>query len=377
MIGRLGIAFICGLVVAAGTPTVAEMIFGPGNTVFAQQTSGDAAPPATVNPPAADAPSPQVAPVSPTPAAPSAPPAAQTPQPETPAVTAPATPTAPAPVTEETKDQKIDKADKDSGRPAKELFSAKKTPSPGPAEPIGHYHRGCLAGGIALPVTGPHWQAMRLSRNRNWGHPTLVRYVTNLAERASKATGWPGILVGDLAQPRGGPTPTSHASHQTGLDVDIWYSPMPKRELTREEREDMQPINLVRDDWKGINPQTYTPQHLAFIKAAAQAPEAERVLVNAAIKKKLCETAGKDRDWLKKVRPWYGHHDHIHVRLRCPAGAQACTKQTEVTGDEGCAPKDLEFWFTKALEPKKPGPPKKALMLADLPAACKAVLRAP
>jgi len=360
MLGRLGIAFICGLVFAAATPTVAEMILGP-STIFAQQTPADNEPPATAKPPVADEPS------------------AQTRRPEAPAVTTPATPPAPAPapVTEEKKDKKTGKADKDIGQPAKELFSAKKTPSHGPSASIGYYPRGCLAGGMALPVTGAHWQAMRLSRNRNWGHPTLVRYIKDFADRAAKTTGWPGILVGDMAQPRGGPTPTGHTSHQTGLDVDIWYSPMPKHELSPEEREDMPPINLVSADWKSINPQTYTPQHLAFIKAAAQAPEAERVLVNAAIKKKLCESAGNDRDWLRKVRPWYGHHDHIHVRLRCPAGSQDCKKQPEVPGEEGCAPKDFEFWFTKALQPKKPGPPPKPLTLADLPAACKAVVRAP
>ena len=36
---------------------------------------------------------------------------------------------------------------------------------------IGYYTHGCLAGGVALPINGPTWQVMRLSRNRNWGHP--------------------------------------------------------------------------------------------------------------------------------------------------------------------------------------------------------------
>jgi penicillin-insensitive murein endopeptidase len=261
---------------------------------------------------------------------------------------------------------------------AKYLFAMKKTPSRGPSEAIGYYPRGCLAGGVALPINGPHWQVMRLSRNRNWGTPNLVRFVKNFSDRASKATGWNGILVGDMSQPRGGPALSGHMSHQTGLDVDIWFVPMPKEILTAEQREEMPANNLVASDWKHVDPKVYTPQHAAFIKTAAQMPEVERVLANAAIKKQLCETATGDRTWLAKVRPWYGHHDHIHVRLACPEGAKECKKQPPVTGSEGCADADFKFWFTKALVPPKPPTgPGRLMKLAELPAACKAVLAAP
>src|SRR5690348_10124542 len=58
---------------------------------------------------------------------------------------------------------------------AKELFGRKPTPAPLQAKAIGFYSRGCLAGATALPINGPSWQVMRLSRNRNWGHPELVK----------------------------------------------------------------------------------------------------------------------------------------------------------------------------------------------------------
>src|SRR5690606_8098846 len=128
---------------------------------------------------------------------------------------------------------------------AKYMFAARQTPSPGPAAAIGYYPRGCLQGGVALPVDGPHWQVMRLFRNRNWGHPSLVRFIERFSERAVQATGWNGILVGDMAQPRGGPAPSGHVSHQTGLDVDIWFVPMPGDRLTREQRDEMSANNLV------------------------------------------------------------------------------------------------------------------------------------
>lgn len=264
---------------------------------------------------------------------------------------------------------------------AKILFAAKQLPSLGKAMAIGYYPRGCLSGGVELPVNGPNWQVMRVSRNRNWGHPSLVRFLEKFAPAAAKATGWKGILVGDMAQPRGGPLPYGHTSHQIGLDVDIWFMPMPARTLSNEEREKTSAINLVSDDWKGINPKTWSPQQIGFIRTAAEQPEVERVLVNAAIKKEICRVEGKNGgSWLKKVRPWYWHHDHIHVRLKCPADSPNCRAQPAVPDDTGCDDKELAFWFSdKVLKPKRDpnAKPPRPLTMADLPAACQTVLSAP
>ncbi len=290
--------------------------------------------------------------------------------PTEPPATVVTTPVAPAPAI----------ADKNE-KSAKQLFGAAKLPTLGKAMAIGYYPRGCLQGGVELPINGPNWQVMRVSRNRNWGHPDLIRYLEKFAPRAAKATGWKGILVGDLAQPRGGPTPSDHTSHTTGLDVDVWFMPMPAHTLSKEEREKISASNLVADDWKRLNPKTWTPQHVAFIKAAAEAPEVERVLVNAAIKQELCRVEKNKEGWMSKVRPWYGHHDHIHVRLSCPADSPSCRKQPPVGGEDGCAPDALKYWFSdKVLNPPKPTAPKKPpkpITLADLPPACKGVLEAP
>lgn len=266
--------------------------------------------------------------------------------------------------------------------PAKLLFSKKELPSLGKAMAIGYYPRGCLQGGVELPVDGPNWQVMRLSRNRNWGHPELVKFLERFAPLAAKATGWKGILVGDLAQPRGGPLPFGHLSHQIGLDVDIWFMPMPDHALSKQEREDISASNLVAADKLRVNPETWTPAVGAFIRTAAVQPEVERVLVNAAIKKELCRVEDKKHDgWMAKVRPWYGHADHIHVRLKCPADSPNCRAQPPVPVGDGCSAKELDFWFKDAILHPKPGPPPKVppkpLTLADLPPACKNVLDAP
>jgi penicillin-insensitive murein endopeptidase len=266
--------------------------------------------------------------------------------------------------------------------PAKLLFSRAKLPSLGHAMAIGYYPRGCLQGGVELPVDGPNWQVMRLSRNRNWGHPELVKFLERFAPRAAKATGWKGILVGDMAQPRGGPLPFGHASHQIGLDVDIWFMPMPNHELSQKEREEISASDLVAPDRLHVNPKTWTPSDVAFIKTAAEQPEVERIFVNAAIKKELCRVEDKQKHaWLEKVRPWYGHADHIHVRLKCPPDSPNCRKQEPVPAGDGCAEKDLAFWFKDSVLHPKPSPPPKVppkpITLADLPPACKNVIDAP
>ena len=264
--------------------------------------------------------------------------------------------------------------------PAKELFGARKAPADLKARAIGFYARGCLAGGTALPINGDTWQVMRLSRNRNWGHPSLIAFLERLAARVPKVAGWRGLLVGDLAQPRGGPMLTGHASHQVGLDADIWLTPMPERTLTAEERETMSATMIVAADRRDVDPHVWTPGHLAAIKAAATDKEVERVLVNAAIKKALCRDAGRERGWLQKVRPYWGHDYHMHVRIRCPADSPGCKAQDPVAPGEGCG-SDLDWWFRESiLHPKPPtGPPKRkpAITLAQLPAECRQVLLAP
>jgi penicillin-insensitive murein endopeptidase len=262
--------------------------------------------------------------------------------------------------------------------PARDLFGAKKKPAHMPARAIGFYNRGCLAGAVALPVDGPHWQAMRLSRNRMWGHPNLVQTIERITTRLPEVGGWDGILIGDLSQPRGGPMVSSHASHQIGLDVDIWLTPWPERRLTSEEREQVSAINVVAADWNSVNPEVWTPQHLALVRTAAQEPLVERVLVNAAIKKELCRIVTGDRSWLHKVRPYYGHHDHIHVRISCPKDFPGCKSQAPVPPGDGCD-KTLAWWFSKAARtpPKQPAKPRPPMRLSALPPLCREVLTAP
>jgi penicillin-insensitive murein endopeptidase len=268
-----------------------------------------------------------------------------------------------------------------SGVAAKTLFGTVGVPAPLAARAIGSYARGCLAGGVALPVDGPAWQAMRLSRNRNWGHPNLIALVQRFAEEAKSKDGWPGLLVGDISQPRGGPMLTGHASHQIGLDADVWFTPMPNRRLSRAEREEMSAVSMLDRTELAVDAEVFGDAHVRLLKRAAGYPEVERVLVHPAIKKAICQkTAGQtDRAWLSKVRPIWGHFYHFHIRIGCPAGVAGCAPQRQPPGDDGCG-KELDDWFKVLMRPPAPPPPGPSkpapppLTLAQLPADCRVVL---
>lgn len=267
--------------------------------------------------------------------------------------------------------------------PAKKLFGAVKTAIPLKARAIGFYSKGCLAGGKALPIDGPAWQAMRLSRNRNWGHPNLIALLERFAKEAQAEDGWPGLLVGDLSQPRGGPMLTGHSSHQVGLDADIWFTPMPSRKLSRKERENLSATSMLASDNLSVNPKVWGEGQVKIVRRVASYPQIERVLVHPAIKKALCEAAGTQRAWLAKVRPYWGHFYHFHVRMGCPKDSVGCKSQAPVSGDDGCG-KELDYWFKLLTAPPKPKPkptkpvkpvkPKPPITLADLPAECRDVL---
>ena len=256
---------------------------------------------------------------------------------------------------------------------AKELFGRAREAAPLSARAIGSYAKGCVAGAAALPVDGETWQVMRLSRNRNWGHPKLIAFLERMAKRVPQINGWPGLLVGDISQPRGGPMLTGHASHQIGLDADVWLTPMPPRRLSRAEREELSATDMVRPDRLDVDPAVWTPRHMALLRAVSREPEVARIFVNAAIKRALCRDAGTDRGWLAKIRPMFGHNYHFHIRLWCPPGEEGCADQDPPPAGDGCGP-ELDAWFTPQMLHPKPGKPRPPMTMAQLPDECRRVL---
>lgn len=275
---------------------------------------------------------------------------------------------------------------------ANALFGAKQDASNQTPHAIGTYAKGCGAGLVELPETGPTWQAMRLSRNRNWGHPDMIAFLQRFSAQAATLPGWEGLYIGDISQPRGGPMVSGHQSHQIGLDADIWMLPPKRLNLTRQEREAISSISVRSEDQRSIN-KNLTPAHLDLLKLAALDPAVDRIFVTPPVKIEMCRTATRaDRKWLQKIRPLSGHNTHFHVRLKCPAGSKLCQTQTPTVAElsknkDGCD-ETLEWWVTDYLnppkvttpaKPAKPAPKKRGARdytMDDLPQQCAKVLAA-
>lgn len=261
-----------------------------------------------------------------------------------------------------------------------------REPVSGKPSAIGGYSAGCVQGAASiLADEGPTFQVMRKSRRRYFAQPDMVRFVNKLAAEIQRRE-FGTLLVGDLGQARGGPTTTGHASHQIGLDGDFWFwldSPANHRTLTEQEVEQLSAISMLDQERQGVDNERFQAKHLSVLKYVSQQSEVARVFVNPLIKKAACE-ATDQAAWLNKLRPWWGHHYHFHVRLHCPAGQAACRSQSPPPSTHGCG-KELAWWFSEdALERLRKGQEisrkltslqKLAKKLAKVPGQCKPLLQ--
>ncbi|MDB6182890.1 penicillin-insensitive murein endopeptidase [Paracoccus fistulariae] len=263
---------------------------------------------------------------------------------------------------------------------AKDVFGAFRNASQGPAVSIGYYSQGCGQGFAQLPESGPSWQAMRLSRNRNWGHPELVSFLVGLSQAAQQA-GWRGLYVGDMSQPRGGPMTSGHASHQMGLDADIWMLPPSSLSLSPGQRESLSSVSVVNGRGTALSG-NWTPSHMSIIRAAARDRRVERIFVDPVVKVAMCQMERGNRSWLRKVRPLNNHTYHFHVRMSCPRGS-ICRQQPAPPPGDGCA--EAAEWIKNRIDPSrvKPSPPDpnyrhpRTYRLSELPSQCSTVASAP
>jgi penicillin-insensitive murein endopeptidase len=243
-------------------------------------------------------------------------------------------------------------------------WSEATAPAPGPARSIGGYSAGCIAGAVQLPATGRGFRVAKPERRRWFGHPLLVDLIQGVG-RALAAAKLAPLAVGDLGQPRGGPAPTGHASHQTGLDVDVWFVAAGAKAAS-----------MVA----GLAPaKRFGARQARLVELFAADPRVDRIFVHPVLKRALCERAGAARDWLRKVRPWWGHDDHFHVRLACPPDSPDCTAQPALALGDGCDA--LGWWFSPhaSVDRERERSSYKARVGAapPLPPGCDAVIAAP
>jgi len=257
--------------------------------------------------------------------------------------------------------------------PSASDWSQVEAPTDDPPRSIGQTNAGCIAGAHALPLEGRGYQVMHIERNRFYGHPRLVRAIETLGRKTEEHR--LGVLqVGDLGQPRGGPMSFGHRSHQTGLDVDIWFNLDPKIFAEANAlRSDVNAPSMLNAAKRGLDRRVWTAKQARLLELAANLPDVDRIFVNPYVKQELCDQAEGDREWLRKIRPWYYHDDHFHMRLACPADSPSCDAQEPIPEGEGCD-SSLDWWFghLPATSLPTPPPPK-----PRLPQECQAVLSAP
>lgn len=250
-----------------------------------------------------------------------------------------------------------------------------RVPSASQPQVYGGYAAGCIAGAQTLPLSGPGYQAMRPSRNRYYGHPELLLFIETLGLTA-RARHFAPVLIGDLGQPRGGPMLSGHRSHQIGLDVDVWFLDAPGGRPPGGAALETLSAQTMIDPYAGRVLARFGARQRALLRAAAEDPAVERIFVNPVIKQSLCRSE-PDRDWLHRIRPWWGHDAHFHVRLRCPADSPECVSQKPIEAGDGCDA-GLDAWVEEirqaARRPALPTPPPPEPVLPD---ACTAVLQAP
>lgn len=213
-------------------------------------------------------------------------------------------------------------------------------------ESIGSYTAGCIRNAAALPVSGEGFQVIRLGRGRYYANPEMIDYIESLAKTVNEQLG-AMLLIGDVAQRTGGPMFDEHSSHQIGLDADIlfWQHPIAiKRQLTIMERAHIYPQSVLNEQQTAVDDFKWDVKIEEIIKTAASDKRVDRIFVNPVIKKRLCQTHPGEK-WLGRVRPWYGHDGHFHVRLKCPPGNMLCETQEPLNMfDNGCGP-ELDGWF--------------------------------
>ena len=242
------------------------------------------------------------------------------------------------------------------------------------AQIYGSYSEGCVRGAVQLPESSLY-QIQHWGPERNFGHPELLSFIKDLAQDA-RATGLPGLLIGDLSKRYGGPFGggSAHGTHNTGLDVDISFD---FSKPLKSEYELSHPKDVLLTDARGLTVNSnFDSRREKLIMLAASDKRVQRIFVAPGIKRHLCELYSQDPSYeeaLRRLRPWFGHRGHMHVRLRCPADSPECVSQAEVPSGNGCGA-ELLSWYEPpkpvSSQGKKTKPKKKVL-----PQQCKAVLR--
>jgi penicillin-insensitive murein endopeptidase len=183
----------------------------------------------------------------------------------------------------------------------------------------------------------PYLKVRDSSRERSYGHPSLVLMLDRSAKQVAKARPGSVLLVGDLSTERGGAL-SGHHSHQSGRDADLaFYARDTKGKAVVLDRfvafdgegKAKDGSGLVFDD----------DRNWLFVMSLARDARADLayVFISNPLRARLLAHANKRPEYKKYVPLVTGHFmqpenaephdDHFHVRIRCPKDQEGLCRE--------------------------------------------------
>jgi penicillin-insensitive murein DD-endopeptidase len=204
---------------------------------------------------------------------------------------------------------------------------------------VGFYSDGKLVNPDKLALSGAGWVKVFQPRDRGYGTFDLLKIIMDAAKTMRHE--YPGgerLQIGDTSGPRGGEI-SGHASHRNGLDADVVFYRVDRRE------QDTQSVAGFVEKFVSNGKVTAnfdTARNWRFLELVVSTERVQRVFVDAAIKWHLCEWSAlhdlpERAAILRRLRPLEFHDDHFHVRVTCPAKSPRCEAQEEPPEGDGCA----------------------------------------
>ena len=248
----------------------------------------------------------------------------------------------------------------DPKTPAKELFGRRPTAGAARgARRSASTPKAASPARVALPINGQTWQVMRLSRNRNWGHPTLVEFLEQLGREGHQ---------GRLARAAG----RRHVAAARRPDADRPCQPSGRprrRHLADADARPRADAARARGNvgHHGGRPRTARTSirrsgRRRMPRSSRRRPRTRRSSASSSMRRSRRRSAARPAPiapGCARCGRYWGHDYHFHIRMRCPADSPDCKPQEPVPAGDGCG-KELDWWFTDAvLHPKPPPPPKR------------------
>lgn len=236
--------------------------------------------------------------------------------------------------------------------PEIETYRPAPPPSQVPNQAVGAHNRGHLEKGAQLPTQGPGYQ-VRNGKVRSHGTNSMIESIQLAAAAMVQASPQGSdIVIADISNPTGGRLANRsgrfHASHQTGLDADIAF-PMKNGQ--------------AGDLWaacssgggrcargQGVSANFDTERFWTFASSMVCQPQEPVIamFIDTEIKRHLCAWARAKFPselnnpsscvfkTLRAMKYEPGHHNHVHVRLKCPGNPDCRNATVSLGKGTGC-----------------------------------------